>query len=432
MMKKKFHLLFAALVFTLVLAVGVTPTFAEETYAQEDAEETEAPEVYRVTIKFNSNGGSGIMDNITIESGQPATLPANTFKRDGFVFAGWSTDKKGEETVYQDKGDVSELADADNNGREITLYAQWKLAAPKIKSIKSPSPADIKITFGKCKGVSGYEVAYSTSNKFSASKTYTVNVDKSLTSARLLEVTPNKKYYVRMRSYQLVSKKKQYGEWSKTVSVKVKNGKTMANTKGDTCVEADIKLNGKGTGYHAKLVMGNVNSAVSFGLQYDAGAQEPYTGKTMALVENIASNYAGGQTYTRLGNPLRRNKTYHVMMISNGKNKIDCYVDYKKIGSTTSDVAATSTFVRIEACARLTGDSVDAEFSNIKYKIARNSTVRVLGKDLKWKEKRLNKGLKYKYDKKNNVIRLYGTEKNVHGDWDSDYEGVSEILQFEY
>lgn len=425
LMKKRNYLFLSALVFAFVLVCG-----GKITYASQAPEET--PAVYNVTIAFDKNGGSGSMAGITVPSNVPTALPANTFTKKGYEFNGWNTQADGKGTGYADKADVTGLATEENNGSTVTLYAQWQLTAPKIKTTKSNTPYCIKITYAKGTSVSGYEIQYSTSKSFAKKKTTTLKALKNSTSAELSRVVPNKKYYVRMRSYKKAGSGMDYSAWSKTTSVKVKNGKTIMNVKCDTAVEADIKLNGSGTGYHAKIVMGNQTSAVSFGLQFDDYAEAPYTHKTMALIENIASNAAGGQNYSRVGNPLKKNKTYHLMMASDGKDRIDLYLDYKKIGSVRSDVAATSTFVRIEGCARLTGDKVDAQFSHIRYKIARNSPVRVLGDDLKWTQRKLNKGLAYKYDKSTGIIRIYGTEVGVNGDWDSDYEGVSEILQFEY
>lgn len=433
-MKRKLNLLLAALVFALVFATNVQPTYAAEVDATETLKLDEtADATYHVTIVFNRNGGQGSMSSLSVESGKTTTLLANTFKRSGFQFAGWSTRSDGKGTTYADAADVTELATDDNDGNQITLYAQWKLTTPKIKKVKSTTPSYIQVAFGKCESISGYEIQYSLSKTFSAKKTKTVKVAKSATSAKLLEVTPNKKYYVRMRSYKKKGGVTQYSDWSSPASVKVKNGKTIANTSCDTAIEADVKLTGSGTGYHAKFVMGNEKSAVSFGIQFDRYAEAPYTGKAMALIENISSNSAGGQSYTRPRNKvLRVNKTYHLMMTTDGKGHGDVYVDYKKIGSFYQPELKYLNNVRIESCGRLNGDKVDAEFSNIKYKITRKSDLRVLGDDLKWKELKMNRGLKYKYNKTDNKIRMYGTIKGIHGDWDSDYEAVSEILQFDY
>ena len=96
----------------------------------------------------------------------------------------------------------------------------------------------------------------------------------------------------------------------------MKNGKTVANTKYDVAIEADVKLKGSGSGYHAKLVMGNATSAVSFGMQYDVGAANPYGSRNMALIENVTNNGPGGQEYVRPRDyEFELDKPYHLMML---------------------------------------------------------------------------------------------------------------------
>ena len=70
------------------------------------------------TVKFDANGGSGEMKEITAESGSEITIAANTFTRDGWTFGGWNTKSDGTGTPYNDKAKITLNAD-------ITLYAQW-------------------------------------------------------------------------------------------------------------------------------------------------------------------------------------------------------------------------------------------------------------------------------------------------------------------
>lgn len=72
------------------------------------------------TISFESNGGTGLMDNISVSSGDTVILPNNTFVYAGFDFAGWALSKDGD-AVYSDGQAVT----VNNN---ITLYAVWSLS----------------------------------------------------------------------------------------------------------------------------------------------------------------------------------------------------------------------------------------------------------------------------------------------------------------
>ena len=73
------------------------------------------------TVHFDSNGGSGKMDDEARSIGDGKALPANRYKREGREFAGWNTERDGSGTFYEDgfEGDLKV------DGSEITLYAQW-------------------------------------------------------------------------------------------------------------------------------------------------------------------------------------------------------------------------------------------------------------------------------------------------------------------
>ena len=68
-------------------------------------------------------------DSTSMKYGTEYTLRANTFQRNGYIFAGWATAKEGE-VVYQDKARVKNLSST--NGAVKILYAQWKPVAESI------------------------------------------------------------------------------------------------------------------------------------------------------------------------------------------------------------------------------------------------------------------------------------------------------------
>lgn len=70
------------------------------------------------TIHFNSNGGTGNMNDQTVDEYVPTALTPNTFTRDGFEFEGWNTEANGTGTYYADNANIT-LTD------DVTLYAQW-------------------------------------------------------------------------------------------------------------------------------------------------------------------------------------------------------------------------------------------------------------------------------------------------------------------
>ena len=382
--------------------------------------------VYSVTVTFDANGGSGVMNSLTAASNVSTSLTSNVFTRSGFTFTGWNTAADGTGTAYADAADVTQLA-AEYNGQTITLYAQWKLNAPSIKSVKSSTPASMKVTYKKNSKAAGYEISYATKKSFKGAKKVTAK--KGSSNTEITNVIPGKTYYVRMRSYYKAGGVKKYSDWSKSKKIKMKKGATLANTKALTAIEADITLTGSGSGYHAKLVLCTPTSAVSYGIQYDKCASAPYTGKAMAMIENVASNAAGGQSYSRPGNrELQPGKTYHMMMTVDKKGNGNVYLDYKKIGSfSNAGLANQAVYIRVEGAVRLNGDQVKATFDNIK--LRQGGKLEADKKYGGWFPSS-NKGIKTKKVNNKNKVIISGTGSGINGDWDSDYENVSGIFQF--
>ena len=383
--------------------------------------------VYSVTVTFDANGGSGVMNSLTAASNVSTSLTSNVFTRSGFTFTGWNTAADGTGTAYADAADVTQLAAAEYNGQTITLYAQWKLNAPSIKSVKSSTPASMKVTYKKNSKAAGYEISYATKKSFKGAKKVTAK--KGSSNTEITNVIPGKTYYVRMRSYYKAGGVKKYSDCSKSKKIKMKKGATLANTKALTAIEADITLTGSGSGYHAKLVLCTPTSAVSYGIQYDKCASAPYTGKAMAMIENVASNAAGGQSYSRPGNrELQPGKTYHMMMTVDKKGNGNVYLDYKKIGSfSNAGLANQAVYIRVEGAVRLNGDQVKATFDNIK--LRQGGKLEADKKYGGWFPSS-NKGIKTKKVNNKNKVIISGTGSGINGDWDSDYENVSGIFQF--
>lgn len=73
------------------------------------------------TVKFNANGGSGTMADMTVNVGANAALTENSFTRAGYEFIGWNDQPDGSGTNYADK----DSAPTANAGESITLYAKW-------------------------------------------------------------------------------------------------------------------------------------------------------------------------------------------------------------------------------------------------------------------------------------------------------------------
>ena len=380
-----------------------------------------------VMVNFDANGGSGVMAPLAVSSNAAATIPANAFTRKNYTFTGWNTRADGKGDVYAQGDDAARLAAAAGSGQTVTLYAQWKINPPTIKSMKSTKPGTLKISYKKIAEAKKYRLQYSTNKKFPKKNTRTVEIkDVKSSSIEIYDFVPNKTYYVRMCSYDGQTKK--YGDYGKVSKQKTKNGKTLENTKCSTGIEADITLKGSGSGYHAKLVLVTPTSAVSYGIQFDKHASAPYTNKAVTLIENVKSNAPGQQQYTRpSGKSLKVGKKYHMMLTIDSKGKGNVYLDYKKIGSfTNKNLANTAVYPRVEASVRLSGDKVNAVFDNIKLTRAGEVQEGLFGGHVE----KSNKGIKTKREKNKNKVTISGKGIGIRGDWDSDYENASGIWSF--
>ena len=78
------------------------------------------------SVRFDSNGGSGFMDNQTIALGETQNLWPNAYTRSGYAFAGWATspmDAASGKVAYRDGATVQNLATS--NSVTVPLYAVW-------------------------------------------------------------------------------------------------------------------------------------------------------------------------------------------------------------------------------------------------------------------------------------------------------------------
>lgn len=113
----------------------------------------------------------------------------------------------------------------------IKFKGNYSGTVKKIFTIKPKSTSISKLTAGKKKftvkwkklttQTTGYQIQYSTSSKFSNTKTVTVSKN-STTSKTISKLSAKKKYYVRIRAYKTVNGKKYYSVWSKAKSVTTK------------------------------------------------------------------------------------------------------------------------------------------------------------------------------------------------------------------
>ena len=97
------------------------------------------PIKYKVILKGNKSTSGKIVTK-TYKYGKTYKLPANKFKRNGYVFTGWNTKANGKGKTYKNKKQIKNLCA--KNGGKVVLYAQWKskglIIAQKAKSLAWP------------------------------------------------------------------------------------------------------------------------------------------------------------------------------------------------------------------------------------------------------------------------------------------------------
>ena len=90
-----------------------------------------------------------------------------------------------------------------------------------LTSVKNSAKKTMKAAWKKNTVVTGYQVQYATASNFKGAKTVTIKKTKT-TSTTIKKLKKNKKYYVRVRTYQKASGKNYYSNWSKTKTVTIK------------------------------------------------------------------------------------------------------------------------------------------------------------------------------------------------------------------
>ena len=123
-----------------------------------------------------------------------------------------------------------------------TAFAASKLPTTSITSLSSKDNG-FTVKWKKKAKITGYQIQYSTSSKFSKKSTKTVKVKKAKTaSKKITDLKSSKKYYVRVRTYKNSKKKTDYSAWSKKKSITTKQAThcTNNNNHSTSCGDAGI------------------------------------------------------------------------------------------------------------------------------------------------------------------------------------------------
>lgn len=105
-----------------------------------------------------------------------------------------------------------------SNTEESAAKSNVNIPKAKITKIKIKSPKKISVKLKKIKGVSGYQIKISTTNKFKGKATKTYSSKKNIVSIKKLKI--GNRYFVKARGYKFSDGVKYYGKWSKIKTVR--------------------------------------------------------------------------------------------------------------------------------------------------------------------------------------------------------------------
>ena len=131
------------------------------------------------TIRFNANGGAGMMSDLSMTYDIARSLPSNNFSRVDYTFAGWAANSGGD-VVYPDGVTVNNLAAVQD--AVVNLYAVWNMVnvVPTLKVDSAISTAGAMLSWTEIPSAQYYMVYKNSSDNISG--------------ATLLSVTPATNY----------------------------------------------------------------------------------------------------------------------------------------------------------------------------------------------------------------------------------------------
>ena len=153
-----------------------------------------------------------ILKSTKISTGEPAHKhTAGTAEKENYIAATYAA--PGSYDLTTRCTDCGQVMD-----RVHKTIAQRSVKASKINSVKNYKGKKAKVSLKKASSISDYQIQYATNKSYKSAK----YVNTKATSKYLTKLSKNKKYYVRVRTYKVISGKVYYSSWSgsKTVTIK--------------------------------------------------------------------------------------------------------------------------------------------------------------------------------------------------------------------
>lgn len=203
---------------------------------------------------------------------------------------------------------ISAAATTNYNAAVKQIYVTVNPTGTKLSSVTSTKTGQLTIKWVKNAAVTGYQVQYATSSKFTGAKTLNVKSNKTVTST-LSKLKEKQKYYVRVRTYKTVGKVHYYSTWSAVKSAAVKGvtapaAVKLTSVKSTKAGEMTVKWgkNAKAGGYQLQYA-----TASNFkGAKTVAINKAATTSTTIKKLTKGKKYYVRVRTYQKVGS-----KTYY-------------------------------------------------------------------------------------------------------------------------
>ena len=92
----------------------------------------------------------------------------------------------------------------------------------KLKKVKNIKKKTVKVTFKKASNAKGYQVTWSTSKNFTKQKSKTKSKYTTKTTYKIKKLKKNKKYYIKVRAYNINGHLKVFGKYSKVKKIRIR------------------------------------------------------------------------------------------------------------------------------------------------------------------------------------------------------------------
>lgn len=189
-------------------------TFKNLKITMPDGKELSAGSDYKVTYKNNRNAGTGML----VISGEGAyTGKINKYftilkpkDNGGSSSGGGSGQLSNNNQNNQNNQKPVESAEPNPIRVEPTPFEVEKTSIKRLV----PGRKSFMIKWKKVSDADGYKLQYSTTKSFKKGTYKKITINNKRTTYKVKKLKPNKKYYVRIRSYRIVNGKKQYSKWS--------------------------------------------------------------------------------------------------------------------------------------------------------------------------------------------------------------------------